>query len=107
VITVSTRLPFVGFSSPAIKNPANLTLLSLVMKPRRPTPFCHAKPGMIVCVSMNPERPAKRAFGVASSFCFYLLICYFGITSRASLLDTNSLISLLFFPASIIASREP
>jgi hypothetical protein len=55
VITVSTRLPFIGFNSPAIRNPAktksasikvildslhalhdNLTLLSLLMKLRRP-----------------------------------------------------------------------
>jgi hypothetical protein len=126
VITVSTRLPLIGFSSPAIKNPAetksagikvildslhafygNLTLFSLRIKLRHPARFCHPEPGRIVCVSTNPERSAKRAFGVASSFCFYLLIGYFGITSRASLLDTNSLISLLFFPASIIASREP
>jgi hypothetical protein len=85
VITVSTRLPLIGFSSPAIKNPAktksasikvildslhafydNLTLLSLLIKLRHPARFCHAKPGMIVCLSINPERSAKRAFGVAS-----------------------------------------
>lgn len=32
---------------------------------------------------------------------------YFGITSRASLLITTSRRSLRFFPASIMASREP
>jgi hypothetical protein len=32
---------------------------------------------------------------------------YFGITSRANLLITTSRISLRFFPASIMASREP
>jgi hypothetical protein len=32
---------------------------------------------------------------------------YFGITSRANLLATTSRISLRFFPASIMASREP
>ena len=35
------------------------------------------------------------------------LLRYFGITSRASLLATTSRVSLRFFPASIIASREP
>ncbi len=33
--------------------------------------------------------------------------CYFGITSRANLLATNSRISVRFFPASTMASREP
>ena len=32
---------------------------------------------------------------------------YFGITSRASLLDTTSRLTLRFFAASIIASLEP
>jgi hypothetical protein len=32
---------------------------------------------------------------------------YFGVTSRANLLAITSRMSLRFFPASIIASREP
>jgi hypothetical protein len=53
----------------------------------------------------KPER-SLRTFGSAT-FNSILFEIYFGITSRANLLATTSRSSLRFFPASIMASREP
>ena len=54
----------------------------------------------------SPEYFAKKTLGAPGSFQFRFRD-YFGITSRANLLATTSRISLRFFPASIMASREP
>jgi hypothetical protein len=84
-----------------VLQPQNLQTTSAhasVMSSQRAFKY-HGKPRM---------RVSKRTFGASPRLCSYFLDdCYFGITSRASLLATNSRISVLFFPASIIASRDP
>jgi hypothetical protein len=53
----------------------------------------------------KPERSAKKHSGPVD---FILLPFHFlGVTSRATLLDTTSRISLRFFTESYAASREP
>lgn len=54
----------------------------------------------------SPERFATNIRGPPVSFQFRFH-SYFGITSRANLLATTSRISLRFFAASSMASREP
>ena len=55
----------------------------------------------------GPERSAKETHPGLGWFCTVRRRRYFGITSCANLLITTSRISLRFFPASIMASREP
>jgi hypothetical protein len=61
--------------------------------------------------SAAPKRQAPNAsqktFGAPPVSFHFRFHSYFGITSRANLLATTSRISLRFFPASIMASREP
>jgi hypothetical protein len=64
------------------------------------------RPGAKIAVGI-----ADRAHRLGRGVRYFRGACdatpYFGITSRASLLATTSRSSLRFFPASIIASREP
>ena len=55
----------------------------------------------------EPRMLFEKTFGAHPSLLLRQYSTYFGITSRASLLATTSRISRRFFPASIIASRDP
>ena len=56
---------------------------------------------------IKPRILLKKTFGACRESPHPAFNFYFGITSRANLLDTTSRSSLRFFAASIIASREP
>jgi len=55
----------------------------------------------------KPRMLREKVFGAAAVRLQQRCKSYLGVTSRASLLITTSRRSLRFFPASIIASREP